>query len=780
MASLLLLTLAQTYSKLGTGGAAPREPFLLAFSATVRDLSEATIDHPEIHGPITNFPLHSGYTVLLPNLIIPRTAMRWIRLLALVCAVMVVSLKAQEISMQDSKSSGGSSAAPQPAWMQASATKLETELVTKYGEPQRSRIHTGLHQTAEFWRAEDGDAAAYEDFVRTNFAGDAATLDAVFNRYQTLLEQLDGHMHEINREFRQQQDLDRGALLPIDDAFGGYDPSAHIIDDFFANKIAFTALLNFPLTTLDERLKNGKNWTRRQWAEVRLAQRFDKRIPADVNLAIAQAAGTSDQYIAQYNIWMYHLVDQQGQRLFPAKMRLLSHWNLRDEIKSEYAEGPSGLAKQRAIQQVMERIVTQTIPQAVIDNPGVDWNPFTNDVKPAAAQDADPSAIKTNLPANNTREPDTRYAMLLKDFQASKKADPYSPTAPTLIDRRFDEDREIPEQRLQAMLEQVLSSPLVAQTARLIETRLGRPLEPFDVWYNGFRPGSKFSEAELDAMVSKKYPTAEAYQKDIPNLLMKLGFAPDRALYVASNIIVDPARGSGHAMGAEMRSEKAHLRTRVEKTGMNYKGFNIAVHEMGHNVEQTFSLNDVDYTLLQGVPNTAFTEALAFVFQGHDLELLGLPAPDARSQAEKTLNDFWGTYEIAGVALVDMGVWHWMYDHPQATPQQLNEATVQIAKNIWNKYYAPVFHKKDVVLLAVYSHMIDSFLYLPDYPIGHLIAFQIEEQMRKAGAIGPEFERMAKMGRVTPDLWMEHATGKPVGPDALLEATQRALNTAGK
>ena len=100
---------------------------------------------------------------------------------------------------------------------------------------------------------------------------------------------------------------------------------------------------------------------------------------------------------------------------------------------------------------------------------------------------------------------------------------------------------------------------------------------------------------------------------------------------------------------------------------MNYKGFNIAVHEMGHNVEQTLSLNNIDYTLLEGVPNTAFTEALAFVFQNRDLELLGLEKPDAQSHALKTLNDFWGTYEIAGVALVDMAVWHWMYDHPNAT-----------------------------------------------------------------------------------------------------------------
>ena len=104
---------------------------------------------------------------------------------------------------------------------------------------------------------------------------------------------------------------------------------------------------------------------------------------------------------------------------------------------------------------------------------------------------------------------------------------------------------------------------------------------------------------------------------------------------------------------------------------MNYKGFSVAAHEMGHNVEQTFTLNDVDHIFLKGVPNTAFTEAFAFVFQGHDLELLGLPAPDARSEAEKVLNNFWATFEIAGVALVDMAVWHWMYDHAEASPQEL-------------------------------------------------------------------------------------------------------------
>jgi len=668
--------------------------------------------------------------------------------------------------------SPASTAGTTPSLTKTSAAKLENELAAKYGESQRARLQKGLRQVTEFWREGDGDAAVFEDFVRANFAGDQATLDIMFNRLERVLEQLGGHMHEINREFRQQMDLDLGPVLPFDEIIGGYDPSAHVVDDFFQNKLAFVVLLNFPLTTLDERLKDGPTWSRRQWAEVRLAEGFSKRVPADVNLGIGQAEAQAGQYISEYNIWMHHLVDPRGQRLFPPKMRLLSHWNLRDEIKADYADSSNGLAKQRMIQQVMERIVTQTIPAVVVNNPAVDWNPVTNDVAPAAVKDSDTSPAAK---PGNVREPDTRYAMLQKTFLASKKADPYSPTAPTLIARRFDEDREIPEARVRAMLEQVLTSPLVPQVAKLIEARLQRPLEPFDVWYSGFRPGSQYTEAQLDEMVAKKYPTAQAYQQDIPNLLMKLGFSSERAQHVANNIVVDPARGSGHAMGAEMRAEKAHLRTRVEKGGMNYKGFNIAVHEMGHNVEQTFSLNDVDHTLLKGVPNTAFTEALAFVFQGHDLELLGLPAPDAKSRAEKTLNDFWGTFEISGVALVDMAVWHWMYDHPAATPKELNDATVQISKDIWNRYYAPVFHKKDVVLLGVYSHMIDSFLYLPDYPIGHLIAFQIEEQMKKTGAIGPEFERMAKMGDVTPDLWMQHATGKPVGADALLEAAQRAL-----
>jgi hypothetical protein len=673
-----------------------------------------------------------------------------------------------------------------PRWLQQSIARSEQALVQRHGEAQRPRIERGLGQVGPFWRDSDGDASAFEAFVQANFAGDPATLDALFSRFQRRLEVLDGSMVELTYEFKLHTDLDRGPILPFDEVFSAYDPSAHVNDDLFNNRLAFVVLLNFPLTTLEQRLADGEKWSRRQWAEVRLAQRFSRRIPADVLLAASEAQSRAEIYINEYNIWMHHLLDGAGQRLFPAGMKLITHWNLRDEIKAQYSAGASALPRQRMIQRVMERIIDQSIPQVVINNPGVDWNPATNQVEKSAVDDSGfgfrVSGIgKSEFPKPDTRnpipdaEPDTRYARLLAVFQAQRRIDPYSPNEPTLIARRFEGDRQMSEKRVRAMLEQVLTAPQFAQTAALIARRLDRPLEPFDIWYDGFRPRGSYTEAQLDEIVRKRYPTAEAFQADLPNILQKLDFSAQQAQFLQQNIQVQPSRGTGHAMGGAMRGQKARLRTRVEKDGMNYKGFNIAMHEMGHNIEQTFSLNRVDYTLLAGVPNNAFTEALAMASQGHDLEVLGLSNPDAKSQALMALSDYWQTAEIAGVALVDMAVWHWMYDHPDATPAQLKAATLVIAKETWNRYFAPAFGQKDVTLLAVYSHMIRDVLYLPDYPIGHLIQCQVERKLRKISGFGAEFERMARFGNLTPDLWMKNATGTPVGAEAMLEAAEEAL-----
>lgn len=658
-----------------------------------------------------------------------------------------------------------------PALARAAA-EATAALVARHGPAERARVERGVAQVLAAWRPSDGDAAALRAFLEAQFLADPAQREALLARLEQSLEALDGGFVEQNRTLSRWAVLDVGPMQPVDALLQAFDAGAHLTDDLFDARIAFVALLNFPLTTLDERLREGAGWSRRQWAEVRLTGRFARRVPGAVNQQLAKASADAEIYVADDNVWAHHLL-VDGKRLFPRGMRLLSHWNLRDQIKADYA-APDGLPRQRALAKVMERIVTQTIPAAVVNSPLVDWDPFTNAVAPAPRSTVETGAAPpARVPAD--REPDTRYARLLETFQAARAADPYSPIAPTHLARKFELEREIPEARVTALLEEVLGSPLVPRIARRIEGRLGRKLEPFDLWYDGFRPRARFTEAELDRMTKQRYPTVEAFQRDLPAVLGKLGFAPDKARWLAAHVVVEPARGSGHALGAAKRNDLPHLRTRVGKDGMDYKGFNIAIHELGHNVEQAFSLYEVDHTLLAGVPNTAFTEALAFVFQARDLEVLGLPAPDPEARRLLALNDLWMTYEIAGVALLDTAVWRWMYAHPQATPAELREATLGLARGLWNRWYAPVFGVRDVPLLAIYSHMISSFLYLPDYPIGHLIAAQIEERVAGAKALGPEFERMASFGAVTPDLWMEHATGKPVGTGALLEAAARAL-----
>jgi len=650
-------------------------------------------------------------------------------------------------------------------------TALKAELVSRHGEAQRARIERGVEQVAALWREEDGELAA---FAREYFIADEKQLEATLARLETAFEQLDGHLHEISRELRRPTDLDLGPLLPVDPLLAAFDASAHATEDLFKAKVGFVALLNFPLTTLAERMEQGPRYTRRQWAEARLTGRFNRRVPGEVRQESTRASAAADLYIAEYNLWMHHLVDEQGRRPFPKGMRLISHWNLRDELKSRYAD-PEGTAKQRMIVKLMERIVTQSIPAAVIDNPRVDWNPFTNEVKAAPAEAVEADAPQRPVVVDGKREEDVRYAKLLAQFQAARREDPYVPVAPTAIARSFELGRELPETRVKALLEQVLASPLVPRVAKVIEQRLGRKLEPQDLWYAGFKASGTQSEEELDALTRQRYPTAEAFAKDMPRILQGLGFSKERAAFLSAHIRVDPSRGAGHAMQSMRRGDFPRLRTRVGPKGMDYKGYNIAVHELGHNVEQVFSLYNVDHTLLAGVPNNAFTEALAFVFQARDLELLGQAKPDAASERERVLNDFWQTWEIAGVALVDIAVWHWLYEHPEATPAQLREAVVRISQETWDRYYAPVLGGKGTPLLGIYSHMISYPLYLTDYPLGHLIAFQIEEHLKKSGNLGAEFERMASQGALTPDVWMTNATGAPVSAEPLLRATEAAL-----
>lgn len=631
----------------------------------------------------------------------------------------------------------------------------------KFGEDQAFRIDKGVRQAAAFWREEDGSSGEFTSFCLENFLASMEEIELVSERISAAYESLRGGFNKMNIELKMPLHVPMGDILPVDQLLGSYSPGAHLTEDMFTNKLAFVVLLNYFYFNLQEKTSLGTEWDRQQWAWVRMGEMFTSRTPAAINQRVSAALTEADSYISDYNIYLGKLRNNEGQQLFPEDMRLITHWGIRDELKSNY-NAPDGLEKQRMIYQVMLRIISQEIPERVIDNPDLLWNPYSNKVWENGEEVA------------AGPEPDIRYEYLLANFHAMKSADQYNPFYPDYISRAFDQYMELPQADVEALFTELVSSPQVKMVADLISQRLGRPLEPFDIWYDGFKSRSSLNEEELDMITRMKYPDAAAFEKDLPNILVKLGFTKDSAQLLASRITVDPARGSGHAWGAEMRGEKARLRTRIGPKGMDYKGYNIAVHEFGHNVEQTISLYNVDHYMMHGVPNTAFTEALAFLFQQRDLELLGRSQNDPMQKHLLALDNVWSSFEIMGVSLVDMAVWKWMYAHPEATAAELKKAVTDIAVEVWNTYYAPVIGIKDSPILAIYSHMIDNPLYLSNYPVGHLIQFQIEEYL-EGKDLASEVYRMYSLGLLVPQVWMKEAVGEPISVKPVLHAVDAAL-----
>jgi len=635
-------------------------------------------------------------------------------------------------------------------------------VMTEQPAADRLLLEKGVRHAASLWREEDGTVSEFTDFASANYVSDPAKRKAVFMKISNYLESIGGNMNEITLDLRKVLDEAAGEIDEIDRMFGNYSVSSHLQSDFYENRIAFVVALNFPYYTLAEKEELGGGWSREQWAMARLGDQFVSRVPAELNQAANTAVGNAEMYIADYNIHMGKLRTDDGRQLFPDDMVLLSHWNLRDEIKSNYADRESGNEKQEMVYRVMERIIRQEIPGVVINNPGYEWAPYSNIV------------TKEGAAAEARAEPDTRYSHVINIFNAWKAIDPYYPGMNNAVMRSFSGGMEISAEDAAALFTEYLSSPQLKQLAGIIRERLGRDLRPYDIWYDGFKSRSTVSEVMLTSKTSALYPDPAAFRAGMPAILVKLGWSPERAKYLADKIVVDPARGSGHAWGAAMKGAVSHLRTRVSEKGMDYKGYNIAVHEFGHNVEQTISLYDVDYYTLSGVPNTAFTEATAFLFQDRDLMLLGINDENPEKEKLQTLDAAWSLMEIMGVSMVEMEVWKWLYENPAATPAQLKEKTVAIAIDVWNRYFAPVLGVTDSPLLAIYSHMINGPLYLQNYAYGQIIQFQIEEQLRGKD-FSDEIDRMYSLGRLTPQHWMNQATGTGISAQPLLRALDEAL-----
>ena len=621
-------------------------------------------------------------------------------------------------------------------------------------------LNKGVRNAASFWKKEDGTSEEFQAYCINHYMSTPEAKAKLFATIQKNLEIIYGHYNLISLGLKKPvQEVGEG-YTNIDEDFGAVDPYAHFADDMFQSKIAFSVLLNFPFFNLQEKKALGKGWNRQEWAYARMGDLFTSRIPAELNQQVSTKLAEAENYISNYNIWMDMLRTEDNRQLFKDSIALIAHWGLRDELKADYADKKDGLEKQQLIYQVMKRIIDQSIPESVINNGKCTWKPISNKVNEAEAK----------------AETDMRYRHFFTNFQAMKALDPYCKSYPTALARAFDRDMEVSTEDIESIFIRLISAPEVAEVATLIKKRLGRDLQPFDIWYDGFKDRSSIPEQEMTEKTRKLYPTTLAFEKGMPEILAKLGFDQNDAIQISSLVSVDNARGSGHAWGSQMRGDKAHLRTRIQPGGMEYKGYNIALHEFGHNVEQTITMNRVDNYIMNGIPSTAFTEALAFVFQKRDLEVLGYKNTDPNKQAMQTLDIFWGCYEIMGVSLVEIRTWKWLYANPDATAEGLKENIIKNAKDIWNQYYEPNLGEKDSPILAIYSHMIEIPLYLSNYPYGHLVEFQLEKHFGNT-LPGKEIQRIYPIGRVCPDFWMMHAVGEPVSVNPMLEATKTALQT---
>ena len=628
----------------------------------------------------------------------------------------------------------------------------------------------GVKQAAALWTEQDGSQADFDQLVEDYYCRTDSERVALFESLSRIMENISQSADMLTVELLRPTQLTNAAEPQVPDwIMSGYSPLAHFSDDMFANKLAFITIMNFPHYTLEEKNRLGQNWTRQEWAMARMGDVFTSRVPADVNSRTAQALADAENYIADYNIYMGNLRTEDGRQLWESDKVLLSHWNLRDELKALYQSDNmesrhNNLEKQEMIYKVMQRIVNQTIPKNAINNPDYVWYPYADETE--------------------ENEPYTRYQKILEIAHAELARDAYSPTMPTGIIRNFEGDVEFPASELDSLFRALVGSEQVKMVARIIRERLARDLRPYDIWYDGFKARATLNEDELTAQTRRLYPNADAFAQDMPRLLQKLGFSPMESKQIASHIVVEPARGSGHAWPCLGRKEEARLRTRIPASGMDYKGYNIAVHEFGHCVEQVLDMYFIDHYMLSGVPNTAYTEASAFLWQHRDLQLL----PRAKmgngiNDPNEVLDQFWSMYEIMGVSLVDMTMWKWIYAHPQASPKELCEATLQIAKDIWNQYYEPVLGEHDCILLGVYSHMVNAPMYLPNYPLGHIVQYQLEEhlvQFHTQAAFAQEYARIYRLGRLTPKQWMIEAVGEAPSIEPILRAVDKICEVPQK
>jgi hypothetical protein len=638
-------------------------------------------------------------------------------------------------------------------------THAAVEAIAQTHGPQAG-ARRGVQQVAARWQPHDGDADAFVAFCRDHFVADGAARTRLLDRLEQAMETVSGHLYEIRRDLRWWTDVRTDSFPGVDDVLARFDPAPDLSDQLYRQKIGFIALLNFPRSDLAEMLAEGGAWSVDRWAESRLAQAFGPRIPSDLSERARRVGHQANVFVSGFHVPVETLVCAGGTRWLPAGRKLLAHWLVREEVKANYGDPANGLARQRALMWVMARHIDGTIPTSVMDGTNtLDWDSQANTLggKPAASLHGP-----------------QRYQHWLAHRDLAFEFDRLHPEAPTAIARKFELDREIPEAEVERLLTDLLGHPVMTKVAAWLRTRLGRPLEPHDIYFEDIAEVKPAEE--MNAAVRRLFPDEKAFERKLPEVLRGLGFTPADAEFLGSRIRVEIARGSGHAMRPGKPEYGAWLRTSRLDTELGWDGFDTAMHELGHNLEQLCSTHFAPRPLLRGVPNTACTEAFAFLYQSLGRHVIGLETKEqaARAFHVDSMATMLAAFQIAGPSLLELHAWRWIYANPTATAEQLRDQVLAIAERLWTRFYQPHFGPDPYHTLAAYQHMIGHPLYLADYTIGHVMSHQIRSFLNGRD-LATETRRITSIGSVTPDAWMRQAVGSPLSIDPLVRNANAAI-----
>jgi hypothetical protein len=632
-------------------------------------------------------------------------------------------------------------------------------LVAMHGEPHRARIERGVRQCARRWAAADGDQPAFDAFCRAHFVADPAKLPALLDRLEAAMEKIGGHLYEMRRSLRRWSDLAGEEFPGVDDLLATFDPAPDLSEQLYRQRLAFIALLNLDRADLATMMAHGDRWTTDDWAAVRIAQQFGARIPSSLNDRAREVSHRCSRWVSGFHVPVGRLVDPSGSRWYGAERALLTHWLVREEIKAQ-GTLPDGLPRQRALAHVLGRAIDGSVPTDVMDRrSGSDWDAARNTLG------GTPVRGDGSCHGEDVMGP-VRYERWLEQFRLAREFDAHHPEHPTAIARKFELAREMPETQIERLLTDLLDHPARATLTGWLAQRLGRPLEAFDIYFEDV--GDATDADALNAAVRSRFPDEGAFERALPEVLRDLGFPAKDAQELGTRIRVEIARGSGHAMRPALPQFDAWLRTSRLANELGWDGFDTAMHELGHNLEQLCSTLKVARPALRNVPNTACTEAFAFLYQSLGRRVLGIDPPGGaeRAHAADAVATMLSACQIAGPSLLELHTWRWLYANPDADAPALRAEVLATADRLWARHYAQHYGPDPYRLLAAYQHMIAHPLYLADYAIGHVMSHQIRDHIRGKD-IAAETIRITSIGRLTPDLWMRRATGSPLSIDTL-------------